>query len=269
MGYLFTTCKDSEKLNIHFDEIIYATDEEVEIAKIFLHSNFDDTFVEMEESLSEEITYCIYKNTLALFLRYVQEWMNTAMVSTLLGKNYRPSAEEEAILIILTRKDLADKVTEYQNGKMPSRDFTIFRMPDEEVFSFREKYSRKDSKPSEDGLIDIGTTAFHVIDYKRAIPVKVTDRKGFLFFCEDADREQHIVRSYELFRTEEEANKLVAERNERRNNAIEKYHLLDSTDDEKLQSDRSLALEWLHFNQDIPELLIKELEKSIEIRAAV
>lgn len=269
MGYLFTTCKDMEMLDIYKFDTIMATDEEVEIAKLFLLSEFDDDFVEMEKNLSEEAAYYVYKRTLVTFLRYMQEWMNTASYSGLMGREYRPSAADEAVMVIMTRLFLPEMASEYTEGKSSLLEYTICRMSDEDVLSLREKFPKRDDKPSEDGLIEIGSSAFHVVDYESVLPVKVTDRKGFVFFCEDSEGESYVVPYHQLFRTEDEANRLITERNERRDNAIEKYHLMDPTDDEKLQRKRSIALEWLFYNQNIPRALIEELEKSIKMMAAV
>ncbi len=268
MGYLFTTCKDMEKLDIYKFDTIMATDEEVEIAKLFLLSEFDDDFVEMENNLSEEAAYYVYKRTLVIFLRYIQEWMNTASYSGFMGREYRPSAAEEAGMVIITRIFLPEIASEYTKGNSSLQEYTISRVSDKDILSLREEFASID-KPSEEGLIDIDSTAFHVIDYERVIPVKVTDRKGFIFFCEDSEGESYVVPYHQLFRTEEEADKLVTERNERRYTAIEKYHLMDHTDDEKLQRNRRTALDWLFFNQNLPSALIEELEKSLQMKTAV
>ncbi len=269
MGYLFTTKNnDIEEPDINKHDTIIATDEEVEIAKQFLLSEFNVDFLTMDEFFPEIVTDYVYKRTLVIFLRYVQKCMNTALHEGFLGLDYRPTASEEAVMVITTRITLPKMAEEYLIAYIPTQDYTISQLSDEDVLSLREEFERNDN-PSEDELIAIGSTAYHVVDYERVITLTVTDRKGFLFFCEDSVGVRYIVPYHKLFRTEEEANRLVTERNERRNTAIEKYHLLDPTDDEKLRRNRSLALEWLHFNQNIPELLMKKLEKNIEIKAAV
>ncbi|MCR5167312.1 MAG: hypothetical protein K6C13_08865 [Oscillospiraceae bacterium] len=268
MGYIFSTCKDSKKLVIDRYETILATDEEVEIAKLYLLPEFDDDFVRMEKELSEDVASYVYRRTLVIFLGYVQEWMNTALHYSSFEYEYRPSATEEAVMVIATRISLPDFVSEYIERKSYLRDYTIYQISDEKILSLREEFEIK-NKPSEDGLIAIGSTAYHVDDYERVITVTVTNRKGFFFFCKDSEGEDYYVPYHELFRTKEEANRMVSERNERRDNAIEKYHLLDPTDNEQLHRDRSVALKWLHYNQDIPELLVKELEISIKMMTAV
>lgn len=268
MGYLFTTSSDIDELGIDKNDTIIATDEEVEIAKEFLLSEFNDDFLEMNEFLLDAVTSYVYKRTLVVFVKYVQECMKTALHNGICGLEYIPTAAEEANMIISTRNFLPEMAEEYVVALNPTQDYTISRLSDEDVFSLREELERNDN-PSEDELIAIGSTAYHIVDYERVITLTVTDCKGFLFFCEDSVGVRYIVPYHKLFRTEEEANRLVTERNERRNTAIEKHHLLDPSDDEKLQRDRSLALEWLHFNQNIPELLMKKLEKNIEIKAAV
>lgn len=269
MGYLFTTSKDINDLDIYKFDTIMATDEEVEIARLFLLSEFDDDFVRMEKNYSEEAASYVYRRTLVTFLRYVQEWMNIAVYPGLMGQEHRPSAGEEAVMVIVTRSILPEMVSDYLEGKSSSQGYTIYQMSDEDVLSIREEFTGKEATINEDDLIAIGSDAFHVIDYESVLPVKVTDRKGFLFFCEDSEGEDYVVPYHQLFRTEEEADRLVAERNERRNSAIEQYHLVEPTDDKKLQHDRKIALEWLHYNHDIPELLAYRLNKGIKLTTAV
>ena len=87
----------------------------------------------------------------------------------------------------------------------------------------------------------------------------VTKRTGFLYYCEAADGHPYIMPSHQLFRTEGGAQAKIDERNERRETAIQKYNLLDSSEDEKIAHDRKMALEWLYFNQDPPEMLEERL----------
>ncbi len=268
MGYLFTTRSNIEELDIHKNDTIIATDEEVEIAEQFVLSEFNNEFLEMDEFLLDAVTSYVYKRTLVIFIKYVQKCMKTALHNDFGRLEYRPTATEEAIMVISARHLLPKMAEEYVMAYKPTQEYIISRLSDEDVFSLREEFERNDN-PSEDELIVINSTAYHVVDYERVIKVIVTDCKGLLFFCEDSVGIRYVVPYHKLFRTEEEAYKLVTERNDRRDKAIEKYHLCDFTDDRELQRERNVALEWLHFNQHIPELLMKKLEKSIEMMAAV
>ena len=107
--------------------------------------------------------------------------------------------------------------------------------------------------------IPVGASAFQLIDYEKILPVIVMDRKGFLYYCETEDGHPYILPSHQLFRTAEAARDRITERNNRRNTAIEKYHLLEQSEDESVNKDRKTALDWLYFNQDPPIGLLERM----------
>lgn len=181
--------------------------------------------------------------------------MNTPLFSNVWGPDYRPSDLEDATRCTFIRYELKNIIKEYQMGKEPSHEYFFSLLPDEEVVEFRLKYAKDLPSAEGEDFIPVGAAAFHVIDYEQVLPVAVTDRKGFLYYCRSADDHLHYVPYHQLFRTEADAEAKIRERNSRRDAAIEKYHLLDQSDD----ADRQQALEWLYFNQDPPEGLIERL----------
>lgn len=266
MGYFITDHKEGEKLDALSNNFLVATDEEVRVAEYFLDSECDDFLSEIEKKLPDDIAKIICKKFLVYYIKVVKDWMNTPLGGiNLFGRGYRPSETEESVRRIFTKMELRHSVDEPYKI---DREYFFYKIPDDEVIEFQGKFDEKSEKPSEDGLIPIGEKAFYLIDYEDIVPVTVTDRIGFVFYCEDSDRNQYIVPFHQLFNTEAEAQSKIAERNNRRDAAIEKYHLLIPTTDKHLDHNRHMALEWLYYNQDPPELLAKELEDSIREKQA-
>lgn len=266
MGYYCTTQKEDEELDILSTDFLLATDEEMNIARLALRSECGDELARLKESLPENLANVVYKRHLVYYIRQVQEWMNTAYYNAF-GPDYRPTEIEEAVRCIFARSDLMDCIEKYEKGdeaSLSKNEYFIYNLPDEEVLEKRDNRRSRKNRPTEEGLLMTGSAAYNLIDYERVIPVTITDRKGFLYYCEAEDGHPYIVPSHQIFATEKDAERKIAERNSRRDAAIKEYHLLEQSDDERLNHRRKQALEWLYFNQDPPDLLIEALKTALK-----
>lgn len=271
MGYFFTTQKDGEELDILSTDFLLATDEEMNVARLAFHSECDEALSRLKESLPEDLANIVYKRHLVYYIRQVQEWMNTVDYNAF-DPDYKPSESEEAVRRIFSRTDIYGCIEKYQRGdeaSLSKNEYFIYSLPDEEVLENRGKYINLKTRPTEEGLLMTGSAAYNLIDYERVIPVTITDRKGFLYYCEAEDGHPYIVPSHRIFVTMEEAEAKIMERNSRRDATIEEYHLLEQSDDEWLNQRRQKALEWLSFNQDPPDPLIEELRAAMRKRTTL
>ena len=263
MGYYITEKKPHEKTDRVFYDFLYATDEEVEIAKVVYYTECGDYLLDIEKSVPPELGYAIYSKYFVYYIKVVHDWMNTSLFGNIFGSKYRPSELEDAVRNISMEYDLKSAPNDYTSGKRQKQIYYFSEIPDSKVLDIRKKYGEITELPESDDLIPIGTNAYTIIDYEKILPVVVIDRKGFLYYCKESDAHLHYIPYHQLFRTEEEAKNRIMERNTRRDKAIEKYHLLDHSEDDKVNQDRQSALEWLYYNQDPPELLIEELTQYV------
>ena len=262
MGYYITTHKEDETLDPIASDFLIATDEEMKVARLAFHSECDDALMQMKEALPEALSTIVYKRFLVYYIRQVQQWMNTKLGYHVFGSDYRPSEREEAVRCIFIRAELLRAVEAYQEGdeaRLSKNEYFFYAMSDDKTIEAQKKFQETKNKPTEDGLIPVGATAFQLIDYKKILPVTVTDRKGFMYYCETEDGHPYILPSHQLFRTAEAAREKISERNHRRNAAIDKYHLLEHSEDESVNNDRKAALDWLYFNQDPPVELLERM----------
>lgn len=116
--------------------------------------------------------------------------------------------------------------------------------------------------------VDSMEPVYHSGDYvyyeevETALPgedVIVDTDEGMVIKRLDDDGHPYILPSHQLFHTAEAARERISERNHRRNAAIEKYHLLDQSEDESVNKDRKAALDWLYFNHDPPIGLLEKM----------
>lgn len=264
MGYYCTTQKEGEKFDILSHDFLFVTDEEMYIAGMAFQSECDEILNQLKDGLPEDLAKNVYTRHLMFYIRYVQDWMNTRITPH--DPDYRPTEIEDAARCLFSRSFLTSCIDDYQNGDVESlskNEYFIYRLSDEDILEKRKKFKSRISRPSEEGLMPVGSAAYNLIDYERIVPVTITDRKGFLYYCEAKDGHTYIAPCHHLFPTEEEANGKITERNSRRDAAIAEYHLLEQSDNERLNQRRQKALEWLYFNQDPPELMIEELKAAL------
>ena len=265
MGYYITEEKPRNKSDRAFYDFLCATEEEVEIAKVAYYTECGDCLLEIKNAVSPELEYAIISKYFVYYIRVVQDWMNTSLFGNLFGANYRPSEQEDAVRNILTKEDLRSAPNDYTCGRRKKQPYYYCEISDSEVLDIRQQLGDITEIPESVDFIPSGTIAYTIIDYEKVLPVVVEDRKGFLYFCKEAVDHLHYIPYHQLFRTEEEAKNRITERNTRRNTAIEKYRLLDHSNDDKVNKDRQRALEWLYYNQDPPELLIKKIIQYITV----
>ena len=258
MGYYITTHKEGEEFDVLSTDFLLATEEEVKIADLALQVECGKELAKVKAALPSDLATIIYKRFLVHYIRQVQTWMNTSISYNIFGPAYRPSEVEEATRCIFVRDDLLRCVSDHASI-LTKNEYYFYSMSDDEVIEEKKKFGEPPDKPTEDGLIPIGASAFHVMDYEKVLSVTVIDRTGFLYYCRSADDHLHYIPHHQLFRTEEEVTAKIQERNDRRDPAIEKYHLLEESEDDSVNRDRRMALEWLYFNQNPPEGLIERL----------
>lgn len=266
MGYYISTHKGDGPFDPLADDFLIATDEELKVARLAFHSECDDVLLKVKEDLPEELANIVYKRFLVYYIKQIQDWMNTQLGRNIFGPSYKPSEIEEATRCIFVRGDLLHCVEEYHNSQkcnLAKHEYYFSKMPDNEAIEAQKKFQETEDRPSEEGLLPIGASAFHLIDYKKILTVTITNRKGFLYYCETDDGHQYIVPCHQMFPTVEDAQVKIKERNNRRNSAIAELHLLKKSEDESVNQDRQTALEWLNFNQDPPELLYKRLKRFV------
>lgn len=265
MGYFCTTHKEGEELDIARTDFLLATDEEMNIATLAFESECEESLSRLKKSLPEDLASIVYKKILVLYIREVQEWMDTVDQS-FFGTDNKPSESDEAVRRIFSNDVICYYIEKYQRGVDPfvaNDKYFIYSLPDEKVLEMRgkdKKYIEPKNRSAEEGMLPIGSAAYNLIEYDKVVPVTITDRKGFLYYCEAEDGHQYIVCSHRIFATMEEAEAKITERNSRRDAAIEKYRLLEPSDDERLDQSKQMALRWLSFNRDPPKLMVKELK---------
>ena len=314
MGYYLTRRGANDK----HDCMILFTQEEYEIANAIFNHECREELRSIYDKLPIERADNAYFRILGYYVENVLRWVNAPRFSARYDHDERPSDIDDLLRVSFYRRILREEVRDYQNGKEPFFECHFYSLSDEQRFNElrrkleefvkeleddeekheddeekheddeekleddEEKHKHDKKKSSEEELFPVGAEVFYVEDFERIIPVVITDRKAFLFYCRPIYRPTYrpeisiglpdtqddipdedeilIVPCHRLFKTEEAAQEKIRRRNERRDAAINKYHLLEPTDNDELREIRELSLIFLYYDHDLNENLINMLE---------
>ena len=266
MGYCITDKKPGESFDRLWDAYSFATQEEYDIARTVFDQECKSSLRELKETLPEDLANIVYFSHLDFYIVTVKQWMNENPPYV----DSRPSDSEDAFRRLYISNYIKEDIKNYLDGKSfpVHRIMYYYPWPDDiaeecqkELYRGLRCYCKQPAKISND-MIPIESAAYLLIDFKDILPVRITNRKGFLYYCESIDDGQtYTVPCNRLFQTEEAAQNKIKERNGRRNTFIGKYHLLDESEDDNVNKKRAEALARLDLNSTPTKSSLEELRK--------
>ena len=217
MGYCITDKKPGESLDITSSAVYFVTDEEYAIAKKVFAQECESAIRKMKEALPEDLAKTVYFNHVAQYAHTVLGWLNKT--SWYANPGACPCDTEDAVRREFTYADIMLDIENCLAGKGLSFVYFYYKISDDAAIKYQNRLSKnpilgKRAKISND-MIPIGSVAYLLIDFKDILPVRITNRKGFLYYCESLeDGNSYTVPCNRLFQTEEAAQNKIKERND-------------------------------------------------------